>query len=376
MNLHLSHGVGHGGVPGGPPLPRSTSVGGSSVALSRRKQINTLMIFNENVTEVQPDVEYSVDFSVAADDGARRQIAIKVFLSQGFPESARPTLRVHPPGQAHPWLDPATGNVVGAPGMINYTVHSDLGRVVQAVKRELEKNPPRAVTNGNESQLPYPVQPQTAMPGYPNHFHTHTMPPHVNRLHQQPQSRQQQQQPQQQQQQPPPVSAIPGLTEMSIDELKELLESDVAAKEFCSKLENPTMDEVTRTRFAMREGVDATLTQNSKASVEAERLRGELAGKAAEFETLKRETADLCSRVRVHNTGSASFRNICARVSDGASEREEESDNLAEEFLSSSSGMAADEFGKRYLESRSKHHSLKVKSDKLRAGHTAGFAPF
>lgn len=123
-------------------------------AIIKRKQINTLRsvmkeilgilsfsndsfsfrIFNENVSEIQPDVQYSVEFDLSSGQRA----TLLVFLPPGFPRE-RPVIRLKQTELHHPWLD-ANGTVVGAPGLINYTVHSDLGRVVQAIKRELEKS--------------------------------------------------------------------------------------------------------------------------------------------------------------------------------------------------------------------------------------------
>ena len=37
------------------------------LALDRRKQINTLLIFNENVSEVSPNLRYRVDFTAGSD---------------------------------------------------------------------------------------------------------------------------------------------------------------------------------------------------------------------------------------------------------------------------------------------------------------------
>ena len=372
MNLHLSS------VPGGRPSAGGPLPGqGSSVAFSRRKQINTLRIFNDNVTEVQPDVQYDAHFVAGG-----QRLTLRVFLAPGFPETARPVLRIMPSGLAHPWLEPGgSGDVVGAPGLINYSVHSDLGRVVQAVKREFEKNPPKPQANGSA----LPITPNMAfanhMPQQPfhqNHFRTHTMPPHVVRL-------QQQQHPLPHLAQLPPrqpkpggaaSSVIPGLAQLSEEELQDLLDSDVAAKDFCSKLDNVTMKEASRSTEAARECVEATLEKNAELVEEAERMREEIAARRSEFEGLKRQTHELCGKVGAANAGAASFAAICQRTASSAAEAEAESDKLAEEFLSNESEMSVEEFGKRYLSTRARHHALKVKADKLSAGHTAGFAPF
>ena len=49
----------------------------------------------------------------------------------------------------HSWIDIRSGNVIGSPGLNNFSAHSDLGRVVQVIKREFELKPP---TSANQIQ--------------------------------------------------------------------------------------------------------------------------------------------------------------------------------------------------------------------------------
>ncbi|XP_058822563.1 vacuolar protein sorting-associated protein 37A [Topomyia yanbarensis] len=101
----------------------------------RKRQIDTLKIFNLNVQEVKENEEYLVTF-----DSGGREIAINILLGAGFPNE-KPKLIVSPILN-HPWVNASTGEIENAPGILNYTIHSDLGRVVQAVSREFEKHPP------------------------------------------------------------------------------------------------------------------------------------------------------------------------------------------------------------------------------------------
>uniref|UniRef100_A0A182JJH5 Uncharacterized protein n=1 Tax=Anopheles atroparvus TaxID=41427 RepID=A0A182JJH5_ANOAO len=104
----------------------------------RKRQIDTLKIFNHNVQEVVENEEYLVNF-----DCGGREIAINIHLGTGFPNE-KPKLVVSPILR-HPWVNSTTGEIENAPGILNYTIHSDLGRVVQAVGREFEKHPPMFV---------------------------------------------------------------------------------------------------------------------------------------------------------------------------------------------------------------------------------------
>ncbi|XP_055609300.1 vacuolar protein sorting-associated protein 37A-like [Uranotaenia lowii] len=108
----------------------------------RKRQIDTLKIFNANVEEVKESEEYLVKF-----DSGGRDIVLNVLLGAGFPNE-KPKLIVSPI-LSHPWVNCSTGEVEGAPGILNYTIHSDLGRVVQAISREFERHPPPLVNDPN-----------------------------------------------------------------------------------------------------------------------------------------------------------------------------------------------------------------------------------
>ncbi|KAF5298331.1 hypothetical protein FQR65_LT01109 [Abscondita terminalis] len=100
----------------------------------RKRQIDTLKIFNDNVTEIQEGSEYRVLFNAAG-----QEFCLRVLLTQDFPND-KPILHLTPV-IAHPWVN-SEGDIISAPGLLNFTVHSDLGRVVQVIIREFERNPP------------------------------------------------------------------------------------------------------------------------------------------------------------------------------------------------------------------------------------------
>ena len=118
--------------------------------MAKRKQINTLKIFNDNVTEIRQEQEYRIFFS--SDSGDR--LVMVIFLPETFPLNSRPVIKIFFSGHkdqnvdfetkmTHPWLDINSCSVIGSPGLNTFGVHSELGRVVQAIKREFEKNPPQ-----------------------------------------------------------------------------------------------------------------------------------------------------------------------------------------------------------------------------------------
>ncbi|XP_062565413.1 vacuolar protein sorting-associated protein 37A-like [Armigeres subalbatus] len=136
----------------------------------RKRQIDTLKIFNINVQEVTENEEYLVNF-----ESGGRDIAINIILGPEFP-NAKPKLVVSPI-LSHPWVNTSTGEIENAPGILNYTIHSDLGRVVQAISREFEKHPPQLLNetpgtpqhsrNGNSQEPKAPEGRMVASPVTP-----------------------------------------------------------------------------------------------------------------------------------------------------------------------------------------------------------------
>ncbi|CAG9794547.1 unnamed protein product [Diatraea saccharalis] len=143
----------------------------------RKRQIDTLKIFNEHVVEVMENTDYRVEFSV---DG--KDMSLNVILSPEFPNE-KPTIFVNPL-IPHPWIAENSNQVIGAPGLLNYTQHSDLGRIVQAIIREFQRSLPNLVTNDDKTN---DVSPQS-----------HTSPH---------------------------LMLFPELSELTVEELQEILEN-------------------------------------------------------------------------------------------------------------------------------------------------------
>lgn len=138
-----------------------------NAAVKRKRQIDTLKIFNDNVVELREDVEYQVEF-----ESGDMRMAIMVSLSPEFPLE-KPVLRVSPPVN-HSWCNEHS-EITSAPGLLNFTVHSDLGRVVQAIIREFSKNPPQLkddislASNISHRELTDRASPSYSLRGYSDH---------------------------------------------------------------------------------------------------------------------------------------------------------------------------------------------------------------
>lgn len=123
----------------------------------RKRQIDTLKVFNDNVLELSENSEYRVEFLVHG-----KNMSLSVVLGPDFPNE-KPSIFINPPIM-HPWIGENSNQVIGAPGLLNYTLHSDLGRVVQAIIREFQKSIPK-LPNTEETVKSVETSPQSQAAG-------------------------------------------------------------------------------------------------------------------------------------------------------------------------------------------------------------------
>lgn len=110
----------------------------------RRRQIDTLKIFNDNVCQIAENEEYTIQF-----ESAGRKFFLNVQLGKQFP-CEKPKIVISP-AVSHHWVKANGHDVEDAPGLLNYSQHSELGRVVQAIIREFEKFPPPLLSTNETS---------------------------------------------------------------------------------------------------------------------------------------------------------------------------------------------------------------------------------
>ncbi|XP_046983017.1 vacuolar protein sorting-associated protein 37A [Schistocerca americana] len=305
-----------------------------NASLKRKRQIDTLKIFNANVTEVHADVEYRVDF-VSGD----HQMALHVILGPEFPLE-KPILRVVP-AVSHLWVN-ETGEVVGAPGLISFTVHSDLGRVVQAIIREFEKNPPPLAANIN-------IPNSMLTGGAP------AIPPALSTA------------PQPQLQLPPEPSELRDLLAgMSVAELEELRRDGPVADDRLAELVSdlPPLRRMEQQRDQLVAGIVALAESNLSRQPELQAAREAVRAKAekvsalrARFEELGVEHRRLAERYAPDNIRET----LCL----AAQQSDEESDAVAEAFLSGR--VDVERFAAQYIRIRALSHERKTKEEKLQS---------
>uniref|UniRef100_A0A671NC96 Vacuolar protein sorting-associated protein 37A-like n=1 Tax=Sinocyclocheilus anshuiensis TaxID=1608454 RepID=A0A671NC96_9TELE len=133
----------------------------NSLQKQRQRQIESLKAAHSNLAEIQKDVEYRLPFTVN-----NSTINVNILLPPQFPQE-KPVVSVFPP-VGHHLVDSNNGTMVTSPLIINFGMHSDLGKVIQSLLDEFWKSPPALMSGPT---FPYMYKP-SGMPPYPTQsFH-------------------------------------------------------------------------------------------------------------------------------------------------------------------------------------------------------------
>ncbi|XP_078404722.1 vacuolar protein sorting-associated protein 37A [Cetorhinus maximus] len=124
----------------------------------RQRQIESVKSSHSGIVEIQKDVEYRLPFTVN-----NKTINLNILLPTQFPQE-KPVVSVFPPVRHH-LVDKHSGTVVTSPLITNFAMHSDLGKVMQAVLEEFWKNPP--VIASSSASFPYRFSGPAGMAPYP-----------------------------------------------------------------------------------------------------------------------------------------------------------------------------------------------------------------
>lgn len=321
-------------------------------AFKRKRQIDTLKVFNANVSEVTEDSEYKVDFV-----SGNNQLAIIVLLSPEFPLE-NPVLKVVP-AVNHPWVE-ESGEITGAPGLLNFTVHSDLGRVVQAIVREFELRPPPLISDETSPPRSQKVDMTNSISPVSFGFVSSSSPPTSTRGFGLATSNHVQSQPIISTSAQPVSVAFPELNSLTVADL-ELLNTNVdRLDEFVDTL--PVMKEINRNLEDCMTGVEELAKENlSKES----RLQ--------ELKKIIQEKSEIVAQLRSrHEALSLEYQKLAEKYSpqsireclkDAVMKSDEESERIAEQFLNKE--MDLDEFLVAYIQRRMASHSRRTKEEKL-----------
>ncbi|KAL9964057.1 hypothetical protein ACROYT_G027633 [Oculina patagonica] len=377
---------------GSSKTPKSQLPPTTALQQQRLKQIESLRTFH-NITEVQRDVEYRVTFNVG-----NSTVFLNITLPPQFPNE-RPIVKVSPP-LLHPWVNDQMV-VVGCPGINSFYMHSNLGRVVTEVVKEFSDHPPQflgqmtsqpqfpASSSGYQPLSQYSFSgfpsfqyaPQSTAPSSTPSYSSLNAPisqysplavtsagamPHLSGNSQITKTTPSRPPVPPRPSQPAKVtSSFPELDSLSLEELKDLSDRPEVMDTFLTKLESVKQLEVDKEELMKKNEEIARFNLSLQSKLEGS--KDELLKKCERVSELKRQFANSSQKQR-ELTEVLSIAAIQTHMEIAATQAEEESDAIADEFLSKN--LTPEEFIQKFLEKRKLCHSRRAKEEKIRNLHT------
>uniref|UniRef100_A0A131YAR3 Putative vacuolar protein sorting 37 log a n=2 Tax=Ixodes ricinus TaxID=34613 RepID=A0A131YAR3_IXORI len=305
----------------------------SPLLLQRQRQIDSIRSCCPNIVEVQPDKEYRIPFVA---DG--NSFGLEIHLPNAFPHEC-PVLRVSPPA-THPMLDESY-NVTGVPALTVFSMHVDLGRIIQGIIMEFQNHPPRltAPLRATATFSPSPavrgvyggMKPPTASPPAGSPFKTS----HA-------------------------ASQFSQLDGLTVSQLEELLRDECKLSEFVERLPEVVRSEEIKQQMVLQNEDLARRSLELKPVMEER--KNSLLQKVDEVNTLKAEFEAGSEVFEVHQRAfHTSTLQDNLRV--GAQAAEEESETVAQQFLDGK--LSTDAFLSQFMPKRMLSHTRRAKEEKL-----------
>eukprot|EP00111_Clytia_hemisphaerica_P013594 TCONS_00039957-protein len=301
----------------------------------RIKQIKSLSNHNQNVTEIKRDNIYKVTFL----NSNSKTFALNIHLPPEFPNE-KPYITLSPKSY-HPWVDSTTDEIRGCVALNSFYMHSDLGKVVQQIIKEMKKTSPVIKkVDSPTSSLPYNKSPETNLTppifAMPKRIPQDTGDPDLDKL-------------------------LGDLGEKSNSELEQIcndpdiLIDQIESMESVKKLQTD--------RIKCIEENEAI----AKSSLDLEPVIDDLKGDLKEtFETYNELFYSCQDKIQRQNELSQFYEtgNILTNLRISVMQSEEESENIAEDFLKGN--LKLDDFLNNFIEKRKETHLRRVKEERIK----------
>ncbi|XP_068176967.1 vacuolar protein sorting-associated protein 37A isoform X2 [Antennarius striatus] len=359
----------------------------NSLQQQRQRQIESLKVAHPSLAEIQKDVEYRIPFTIN-----NSTISVNVLLPPQFPQE-KPVVSVYPP-VGHHLVDSNNGTMITSPLITNFGMHSDLGKVIQSLLDEFWKSPPALMSSGpagfpylyKSGIAPYPTQayygsrhmgPSHTAPAGPGPAPSPTPMPHlgVDSAHGPPRA-------------PAPYGLIsdfplpvptggdlqaglnghiykmpdipesfPELSDINLMQLSDMSENEDLLLEFFVSL--PQLKQVSNDKEELVTNIVDMAKKNLQIEPQLEGKRQEMLYKYEQLTQMKS-----AFETRTHELSeSCSLSTLQARLKVAAHQAEEESEEMAENFLEGRTDI--DEFLTGFMEKRTLCHSRRAKEEKL-----------
>ncbi|XP_003221634.1 vacuolar protein sorting-associated protein 37A [Anolis carolinensis] len=378
-------GGGSGSAASSSASPASSSLPSHLTSLQQQKQrqIESLRSAHAAIAEIQKDVEYRLPFTVN-----NLTININILLPPQFPQE-KPIISVFPPIRHH--LMDKQGVYVACPLISSFTMHSDLGKIVQSILDEFWKNPP--VLAPNSTSFPYLYNKPAGIPSYPQNFpflspyrpsetnrsiasvpdslssgYTTDRPaaPSFGMISDLPlpvptaETFSQGSQNGFSYKMPDVPDAFPELSDLSISQLTDMNEQeDILLEQFVNL---PQLKQVINDKDDLVKSIEELAKKNLLLEPSLEAKRQAVLDKYEQLTQLK-ATFEKKMQRQHELSESCSASALQARLKVAAHEAEEESDTIAEDFLEGKTEI--DDFLSSFMEKRTICHCRRAKEEKL-----------
>jgi len=344
---------------------------------------------------VQRDVEYRVTFNAG-----NSTVFLNITLPPQFPNE-RPTVKVAPP-LLHPWVNDQM-MVVGCQAINSFYMHSNLGKAILDIVKEFTNHPPQFL--GSQTSQPQfstssasgfqHLNQYNSFPGFQPMFTPQSTVPSSTpslssfnpplsqysplsvtaNMGAMPQLSGNSQITQTTPSRPPvpprpslpakTASSFPELDNLSLEELKDLSDKPEIMDAFLTKVESVKKVEADKEEVMKKN--EEIARYNLSLQPKLESSKDELLKKCERLSELKRDFANSSQKQR-ELTEVLSITAIRTQLEIAAAEAEEESEAIADEFLSKK--ITPEEFIQKFLEKRKLCHSRRAKEEKIRHLHT------
>lgn len=310
----------------------------SPIQLQRQRQIASIRSCCPNIVVVEADKEFRIPFVAEGNS-----FNLEIHLPSSFPHEC-PVLKVTP-AAIHPMLDDQY-HVTGVPALTAFSMHTDLGRIIQGILMEFQNHPPKlsttARTNATFSLPPLLTGPSGfGEPKIPSATLSSCSSPFKSSMS---------------------PCQFPQLLKLSNSQLEELLKEDGKLQEFVEQLPEVLRSEEIRQLMVTQNEQLARQTLEHKPAMEQRKHL--LLQKVDEVNVLKEEFEQnsqvLEAQMQAYHPSTLQDN---LRVATQAAE--EEADGIAQQFLEGK--LSTDLFLAKFMEVRMLGHVRRVKEEKLHA---------
>lgn len=303
----------------------------SPIQLQRQRQIASIRSSCPNIVVVDSDKEFRIPFVAEGNS-----FNLEIHLPSSFPHEC-PVLKVTP-AATHPMLDDQY-HVTGVPALTAFSMHTDLGRIIQGILMEFQNHPPKLSTAARTlpalltSGFGEPKIPSATLNSCSSNFKSSMSP-----------------------------CQFPQLLKLSHSQLEELLKEDGKLQEFVEQLPEVLRSEEIRHLMVTQNEELARKTLELKPITEQRKHL--LLQKVDEVNVLKEEFEQnsqvLEAQMQAYQPSTLQDN---LRVATQAAE--EEADTIAQQFLDGK--LSTDLFLAKFMEVRTLGHIRRVKEEKLQA---------